>query len=78
MILNKKVFIKKNTYMKKYYESKGYIYKDIDSDYMEVKITDKLPDDKFLLDTFNFCTNFLKETDAFKIEVDLDNKTIKV
>lgn len=40
--------------------------------------TDKLPDDKFLLDTFNFCTNFLKETDAFKIEVDLDNKTIKV
>lgn len=40
MILNKKVFIKKNTYMKKYYESKGYIYKDIDSDYMEVKIED--------------------------------------
>lgn len=40
--------------------------------------TDKLPDDKFLLDTFNFCINFLKETDAFKIEVDLDNKTIKV
>lgn len=26
MILNEKVFVKKNTYMKKYYESKGYIY----------------------------------------------------
>ena len=40
--------------------------------------TDKFPDDKFLLDTFNFCTNFLKETDAFKVEVDSDNKIIKV
>ena len=46
--------------MKKYYESKGYIYKDIDSDYMEVKITDKLPDDTFLLNTFNFLYKFSK------------------
>ena len=62
--------------MKKYYESKGYIYKDIDSDYMEVKIEDlPLTSNAKVEVVCDFCG---KETDAFKVEVDLDNKIIKV